>query len=69
MFQEPLIVVLTLTMSLGTRHMAKENIIVCKFDVLENLGGVTNICSDKTGTITWKMSVRKMWIARAPGEG
>ncbi|KAJ7641656.1 hypothetical protein FB45DRAFT_900727 [Roridomyces roridus] len=60
---ESLIVVLTLTMSLGTRRMAQRNVIVRKLDALENLGGVTDICSDKTGTLTLgKMSVRKMWL-------
>lgn len=61
---ESLIAVLTLTMSVGMRRMAKEHVIVRKLDALENLGGVTDICSDKTGTLTLgKMSVRKFWLA------
>ncbi|KAG6829048.1 hypothetical protein H0H92_005879 [Tricholoma furcatifolium] len=61
---EALVAVLTLTMAAGTRRMAKENVIVRKLDSLENLGGVTDVCSDKTGTLTLgKMSVRSLWLA------
>ncbi|KAF4564451.1 hypothetical protein EYR36_002385 [Pleurotus pulmonarius] len=61
---ESLISVLTLTMAVGTKRMAKQHVIVRKLDALENLGGVTDICSDKTGTLTLgKMSVRKLWVA------
>ncbi|KAF4602743.1 hypothetical protein EYR40_005960 [Pleurotus pulmonarius] len=64
---ESLIAVLTLTMAVGTRHMARQQVIVRKLDALENLGGVTDICSDKTGTLTLgQMSVRKMWLAGEP---
>jgi len=52
---ESLVAILTLSMAVGTRRMAKEHVIVRKLDALENLGGVTDICSDKTGTLTLGM--------------
>lgn len=49
MIPASLIVVLTITMAVGTKYMSKRNVIVRKLDSLEALGAVTNICSDKTG--------------------
>ncbi|KAI9672356.1 MAG: hypothetical protein M1817_003378 [Caeruleum heppii] len=64
---ESLIAVLTITVALGTKAMAKGNVIVRKLQALEAVGGVTNICSDKTGTLTQgKMIARRVWI---PGTG
>ncbi|KAF5353799.1 hypothetical protein D9758_010589 [Tetrapyrgos nigripes] len=61
---ESLIAVLTLTMSAGMQRMAKQSVIVRKLNALEALGGVTDICSDKTGTLTQgKMTVRKIWMS------
>lgn len=61
---ESLIAVLTITFSVGAKRMAKSNVVVRKLDALEALGGVTDICSDKTGTLTHgKMIANKVWIA------
>lgn len=63
---ESLIAVLTITMAVGTKAMAKGNVIVRKLQCLEAVGGVTNICSDKTGTLTQgKMIARCAWIPNA----
>ncbi|KAI1373135.1 potassium/sodium eff [Hypoxylon crocopeplum] len=60
---ESLIAVLTISMAVGTKAMAKGNVVVRKLSALEAVGGVTNICSDKTGTLTQgKMITRKVWL-------
>lgn len=64
MIPASLVVVLTITMAVGTKIMVSRNVIVRKLDSLEALGAVTNICSDKTGTLTQgKMVVKKAWVA------
>lgn len=63
MIPASLVVVLTITMAVGTKTMVKRNVIVRKLDSLEALGAVTNVCSDKTGTLTQgKMVVKKAWV-------
>ncbi|KAL5604730.1 hypothetical protein BROUX41_001919 [Berkeleyomyces rouxiae] len=58
-----LILVLTITMAAGTKAMVQRNVVVRNMRSLEALGGVTNICSDKTGTLTQgKMVARMAWI-------
>ena len=64
---ESLIAVLTITMVVGMTQMRKRKVVVRQLSALEALGGVTHICSDKTGTLTQgKMVTRKVWI---PGAG
>jgi len=65
---ESLIAVLTISMAVGTKAMARGNVIVRKLSALEAVGGVTNICSDKTGTLTQgKMITRKVWLPNGLG--
>ncbi len=60
---ESLIAVLTITMAIGSKAMARGNVVVRKMGALEAIGGVTNICSDKTGTLTQgKMLARKAFL-------
>ncbi|KAG8971414.1 hypothetical protein FRC05_011093 [Tulasnella sp. 425] len=59
MIPASLVVVLTITMSMGTKRMVKRNVIVRNMNASENLGAVTNICTDKTGTITQGKIVAK----------
>lgn len=64
---ESLIPVLTITFSVGAKRMAQAGVVVRRMEALEALGGVTTVCSDKTGTLTQgKMVVRKFWL---PGRG
>ncbi|OAK95120.1 potassium/sodium eff [Phaeosphaeriaceae sp. SRC1lsM3a] len=63
MIPASLVVVLTITMAAGTKSMVKRNVIVRNLKSLEALGGVTDICSDKTGTLTQgKMIARGAWV-------
>lgn len=63
MIPSSLVVVLTITMAIGAQVMVTKNVIVRKLDSLEALGGIDDICSDKTGTLTiGKMIVKKVWI-------
>jgi potassium/sodium efflux P-type ATPase len=63
MIPASLVVVLTITMATGTKRMVQRNVIVRNLKSLEALGAVTDICSDKTGTLTQgKMVARGVWI-------
>ncbi|KAI1816715.1 potassium/sodium efflux P-type ATPase [Poronia punctata] len=63
MIPASLVVVLTITMSAGTKRMVIRNVIVRNLKSLEALGAVTDICSDKTGTLTQgKMVARRAWV-------
>ncbi|KAG9808106.1 Na(+)/Li(+)-exporting P-type ATPase, partial [Aureobasidium melanogenum] len=50
MIPASLVVILTICMAAGTKRMVERHVIVRNLRSLEALGGVTDICSDKTGT-------------------
>jgi len=44
--------IISVTLSAGARAMARRGVIVRRLDAIENLGSMTILCSDKTGTLT-----------------
>jgi Mg2+-importing ATPase len=49
---EALPVIATVTLSRGAQQLAKDHVVVKRLPALEDLGNVTVLCTDKTGTLT-----------------
>ena len=55
-------VVLTIFLALGAWRMSKKNVLTRQVHAIENLGGATVLCVDKTGTLTQnRMTVHKLF--------
>lgn len=59
---ETLMVIVTLTLSVGVQKMVKKHAIIRHLPAVETLGNASVICTDKTGTLTQnQMKVRRVW--------
>ncbi|MBN2228218.1 MAG: HAD-IC family P-type ATPase [Candidatus Thorarchaeota archaeon] len=59
---EGLVAVITIVLSVGVYRLSRKNVIVRNLSVVETLGLVNVICSDKTGTLTRnQMMVRRLF--------
>jgi len=60
---EGLPLAVTVSLAYSVQQMMKDMNLVRRLQACETMGGATNICSDKTGTLTTnKMVVKNLWI-------
>ena len=60
---EGLSAILTLTLAMAGQRLAQRGVLIKKLSVIEILGTVSTICTDKSGTLTQnQMTVREIWV-------
>ncbi len=56
---------LTLSLAIAVQRLAGRGVLAKRLNVVETLGNVSVICTDKSGTLTQnQMTVREIWVAR-----
>ena len=56
---------LTLSLAIAVQRLAGRGVLAKRLNVVEKLGNVSVICTDKSGTLTQnQMTVRDVWVAR-----
>jgi P-type Ca2+ transporter type 2C len=56
---------LTLSLAMAVQRLALKGVLAKKLNIVETLGNVSVICTDKSGTLTQnQMTVRETWVAR-----
>jgi Mg2+-importing ATPase len=63
---EAMPVIVTVTLSRGALNLAKRHVIAKTLTAVEDLGNITVLCSDKTGTLTENIQTIKKLIAEDP---
>ena len=55
---------ITLTMALAGQRLAQRGVLVKQLSVVETLGTVSTLCTDKSGTLSQnQLTVREMWVS------